>query len=157
MSADVDTFDTTLDTPDSVEAVNCVDEDPSPPMEELTEDCNQNGMLDDDDLSNGASMDCDGDGVVDDCQTIQDDCLTQPSNGWYEYHSGSLPVVLSAPHGGNLKPEELDTRPGANAGRDTNTQETTLALADALEDLTGHRPHVILMNLHRDKFEARRL
>jgi hypothetical protein len=100
-----------------------------------------------------ASLDCDGDGVADACQPTLD-CVTTGPNDWYAYHPGTLPIVLSAPHGGTLQPDELDTRPDASTGGDTNTQQLAFAISDALYAQTGGRPHVVVMNLHRYKVEA---
>ncbi len=117
-------------------------------------DCNGNGQADDVDVSTGASLDCDVDGVPDECQWLSGGCTVMGDSDWFEYRAGTLPVVLSAPHGGSLMPDELETRPDASTGGDLNTQETVGAISDALLSATGQRPHVVLMHLHRHKVEA---
>jgi len=122
--------------------------------EDLLDDCDESGASDADELATGALLDCDEDGVPDACQALHDGCVLTEENGWYEYQAGTLPVILSAPHGGQLTPEELDTRPDATVLLDTATQELAEAIATALHDRTGQRPHVVLMHLRRDKVEA---
>lgn len=76
--------------------------------------------------------------------------------GYVEYIPGDLPVVLSAPHGGDLRPSEIPDRTLGVTTGDRNTRELTLAVRDALEDLTGMTPHVIISHLHRSKLDPNR-
>jgi hypothetical protein len=76
-------------------------------------------------------------------------------NHYIEYIAGDLPIVISAPHGGYLKPEEIPDLPGSG-GEDTYSQEYTRAVADHILHITGHRPHVIINHLHRSKMNANR-
>jgi len=80
------------------------------------------------------------------------------SYDWVEWRPGTLPVVLSAPHGGGLEPEVIPDRsgPGIVTVRDSRTIETTEAVSDALESLTGERPHVVIVHLRRTKLDANR-
>ncbi len=75
---------------------------------------------------------------------------------YIEYIPGELPVVLSAPHGGDLLPGEIPTRTFGATGTDRNTAELTLAVRDALVELTGHAPHVVVSHLHRAKLDPNR-
>lgn len=77
-------------------------------------------------------------------------------NGYVEYLPGELPVILSAPHGGDLEPDEIPDRSYGVVAADRNTAELTRAVADALEARTGARPHVIINRLHRSKLDANR-
>jgi len=77
-------------------------------------------------------------------------------NGYVEYIPGELPVVLSAPHGGDLRPAEIDDRTFGTVGADRNTVELTLAVRDAMIDLTGFAPHVIISHLARSKLDSNR-
>jgi len=76
--------------------------------------------------------------------------------GYVEYHPGTLPIIISAPHGGTNQPSEIPDRTEGTFVRDTNTTELALAIADAFEARTGLRPHVIALRLHRRKLDANR-
>lgn len=75
---------------------------------------------------------------------------------YIEYIPGELPVVISAPHGGRLAPLEIPNRQGGTQVADQNTLQLTHAVRDALIDLTGLAPHVVLAHLDRAKLDANR-
>ncbi len=75
---------------------------------------------------------------------------------YVEYIPGELPLVLSATHGGALSPTEIPTRTYGVLTADRNTLELTLAMRQALIDLTGYAPHVILSHLHRSRLDPNR-
>ena len=75
---------------------------------------------------------------------------------YVEYIPGELPVILSSAHGGGLVPEEIPDRSYGVLRNDINSLELTLAMRQALIDLTGQAPHVILSHLHRSKLDANR-
>jgi len=77
-------------------------------------------------------------------------------NQYVEYVVGSLPVVLSAPHGGREKPEELPDRKKGTFAFDTNTQELARAIDDAFVARTGQHPHVIICRVARRKVDCNR-
>ena len=96
-------------------------------------------------------------------------------NHYIEYRPGTLNVILSVPHGGQLKPKHLPNRDFGSLvdGRlvfdhkhpkdhsatvrtkaDKFTKELATALANVLEEKTGRRPHVIINHLHRLKLDS---
>ncbi len=77
-------------------------------------------------------------------------------NGYVEYIPGELPVILSAPHGGDLTPHEIPPRTFGESVRDRNTLELTLAVRDALVDLTGYAPYLVLSHLDRSRLDPNR-
>lgn len=77
-------------------------------------------------------------------------------NDYIEYVPGELPVVLSAPHGGAIAPEEMANRGYGVIVSDANTIELTLAVRQALIDLTGSAPHVVISHLDRGKLDPNR-
>ena len=78
-------------------------------------------------------------------------------NGFIEYVVGNLPVVISVPHGGYLKPSTIPDRVLGTAGhQDTKTQELAREIIEEFRKQTGKVPHVIINRLHRDKLDANR-
>lgn len=69
---------------------------------------------------------------------------------------GDLPLVISAPHGGRETPEEIATREAGVVQIDMNTQELARAIADEFRARTGHRPHLVICRLHRQKLDCNR-
>lgn len=84
------------------------------------------------------------------------------TNDWIEYHAGNLPIVILAPHGGDLKPASIPDRTAgacggsATTGADTNTAELARSLKFRFYEYTGKYPHVIINRLHRSKLDANR-
>ena len=77
-------------------------------------------------------------------------------NQYVEYIAGSLPFVLSAPHGGRDKPDELPDREKGTFAFDTNTQELARAIDDEFVARTGQHPHVIICKVTRRKIDCNR-
>ncbi|MCY3548551.1 MAG: Ig-like domain-containing protein [Gemmatimonadetes bacterium] len=75
---------------------------------------------------------------------------------YVEYIPGTLPVILSSSHGGAMTPTEIPNRTFGVVRNDTNSLELTVAMRQALIDLTGQAPHVIYSHLHRSKLDANR-
>lgn len=75
---------------------------------------------------------------------------------YVEYVAGDLPIVLTAPHGGRLKPEEIPDRAKGVVQMDANTQELARAVADEFFTQTGHRAHLVVCRLHRAKLDCNR-
>jgi len=80
------------------------------------------------------------------------------STGFVEYRAGNLPVIISAPHGGNLEPDTLPDRDCVNCVtvKDAWTLPITEGIYDAFNEQTECYPHVIINRLHRVKFDANR-
>lgn len=75
---------------------------------------------------------------------------------YVEYIPGTLPVILSAAHGGDQDPREIPNRTYGVTTADRNTKELTVAASEALVELTGEAPHVIISHLHRRKLDPNR-
>jgi hypothetical protein len=77
-------------------------------------------------------------------------------NQYVEFIVGDLPIVLSAPHGGLLTPAEIPNRTTGETVRDSNTDTLAIEIGNAFNQTRGHRPHVIVVRLHRSKLDANR-
>jgi hypothetical protein len=77
---------------------------------------------------------------------------------YVEFTAGTLPLVVSAPHGGTLQPATIPNRSGPNATtvRDANTEVLAEDIANAFAARTVGAPHTIIVRLHRIKMDANR-
>ena len=72
------------------------------------------------------------------------------------YYPGNSPIILSAPHGGDLTPDDIPNRTWGTTVTDTNTKQLTLAIMNFLDSNYNIKPHVIINNLKRTKLDANR-
>jgi hypothetical protein len=85
-----------------------------------------------------------------------------PRSSWFfagrtvEYVPGTLPLILAAPHGGQLEPADIPDREDGVTTRDAETDLLAVELAEAIARRTGARPHLILCHLHRKKVDCNR-
>jgi hypothetical protein len=77
-------------------------------------------------------------------------------NDYVEYRPGNLPIILTAGHGGTLRPAEIPDRTWGVIAMDTNTRPLTEAIAAEITRRTGKYPHVIISHLHRIKLDPNR-
>jgi len=83
-------------------------------------------------------------------------------NQYIEYLPGNAPVILTAPHGGSLRPDNIPDRTrDACAARtvvvnDRNTAALVLAMREAFHERFGTYPHVVINHLARRKLDANR-
>jgi len=83
-------------------------------------------------------------------------CVSFRREKYIEYHSGSLPIILSAAHGGWKEPTEIPDRTEGTMVTDINTYQLTKVIMDTLTARFGGKPHVILCLLERLKLDANR-
>jgi hypothetical protein len=76
--------------------------------------------------------------------------------GYAEYQVGDLPIILSVPHGGPLRPAEIPDRSQAVVDNDPYVDELGAELAAEIERLTGRPVHLVVNQLHRSKLDANR-
>lgn len=98
---------------------------------------------------------------------LQDAPATQPQT-LVTAQRGTLPILISAPHGGTRRIEGVPDRNGKGVSRkrgaktnfsfalDRHTDTLALALADALEKLTGKRPYLVVAHFSRRQLDANR-
>lgn len=73
-----------------------------------------------------------------------------------EYIEGSLPIIISVPHGGTYSPNDMKNRTKGVFDRDDYTKELTLEIIEEFFIQTNAYPHTIIMNLCRTKVDANR-
>jgi hypothetical protein len=77
-------------------------------------------------------------------------------NNYIEYFPGTLPIIITAAHGGRLQPAEIPDRVGGTRVTDTNTDSLAYAVFGALFGTDARRPHLIITHLDRDKIDTNR-
>jgi N-formylglutamate amidohydrolase len=77
---------------------------------------------------------------------------------YIEILPGTMPLVISIPHGGNLLPDEIPERPCLNCAKnqDIYTIEIGREVRNAIFAQTGLYPYVIINNLHRTRLDPNR-
>jgi N-formylglutamate amidohydrolase len=77
--------------------------------------------------------------------------------GCVEYLPGTMPLIITIPHGGTREPVGMPDRISATLARyDTNSLELGRALSEAIRRRTGNSPHVIITHVHRKKLDTNR-
>jgi hypothetical protein len=77
-------------------------------------------------------------------------------SNYVEYIAGDMPLIISAPHGGTLRPAEIPDRMKGEFTTDAHTEELARALQQALHEGFGRYPHVIICRLDRRKVDCNR-
>ena len=75
---------------------------------------------------------------------------------YVKYLEGTLPIILSAPHGGVLKPKDIPNRTTGVFDIDSNTSELTHEILEEFFIQTNNYPYAIVMDLSRTKVDANR-
>ncbi len=94
------------------------------------------------------------------CSQVAPEAVIQEGGpeSYVTYLPGNMPLIISIPHGGYLMPEEVPERTCVNCARnqDIFTLEIGLDVRDAIYDMAGYYPHVIINNLHRTRLDPNR-
>ncbi len=79
------------------------------------------------------------------------------ANNYTEFHKGTLPIVISVPHGGSLTPSSIPNRTCSSAVTvaDANTIELAKQIDSAFVNATGCHPNVVYCNLARTKLDCK--
>lgn len=80
---------------------------------------------------------------------------------WVEVMPGDMPIVISVPHGGFLKPADIPDRTCKDEGglvtvTDSYTIETALAIRLAFFKKYNHSPFIVISNIARTKVDQNR-
>ncbi len=107
----------------------------------------------------------DADQVIALPQTVDGQEAAIVASDYVRVESGQLPIIISAPHGGNMNPPGVPARSGEGldkgasgffTGRDTGTEELAEAVADAIEARFGKRPYQVVSRVHRKYLDPNR-
>ncbi len=82
--------------------------------------------------------------------------LAEEAEDYIEVLPGTLPVILTAPHGGDQKPASILARRYGVVAQDQHTAELTRMIVEEMEELYGGRPHAVICRLHRSKLDCNR-
>ncbi|MCF7788522.1 MAG: hypothetical protein K9N47_20540 [Prosthecobacter sp.] len=75
---------------------------------------------------------------------------------YIEVRSGTLPIILTVPHGGTLKPDNVLARRYGVTGIDSNTIPLAEMIIEELEIRYGGKPHAIISRLSRTRLDPNR-
>lgn len=81
---------------------------------------------------------------------------------YVEYHKGSIPLIISVPHGGTEKLKDIPSRKEGIVGIDKNTINLALELIKKIENLYQlnsliyKSPSYIILKVHRSKIDINR-
>ena len=77
-------------------------------------------------------------------------------SNYVEYIAGDMPLIISAPHGGAVKPVEIPDRRDGEFISDAYTEELARTVQQVLHNSFGHWPHVVICRLERRKVDCNR-
>ena len=80
------------------------------------------------------------------------------AGNYIEFMTGTMPLVISIPHGGYMLPDDIPERPCINCSKnqDILTLEVGIGIREAIHRLTGYYPFLIVNNLHRTRLDPNR-
>ena len=80
------------------------------------------------------------------------------TSDYVELIAGTLPLIVTAPHGGQLRPTSIPDRSSSTATtvRDTNTEELAREIYNRFMARLGAAPTVVITTLHREKIDTNR-
>ncbi|MFW9948245.1 MAG: hypothetical protein ACFFDX_15575 [Candidatus Odinarchaeota archaeon] len=84
------------------------------------------------------------------------------SNKYIKFHKGSIPLLITVPHGGTIKYTEIPTRKAGILGTDKGTIELAFELIKRVENLfrtkssSQKTPSYIISKIHRSKIDLNR-
>lgn len=85
------------------------------------------------------------------------DAVAYGTQRFVEYTPGQGTLIITSPHGGILKPEDMPDRATGVIQMDANTQELARAIAaEVTSRFPSGPPHLIVSHLHRRKLDPNR-
>lgn len=77
-------------------------------------------------------------------------------NNYILFNQGELPIILSAPHGGDKMPDDIKTRTKGVFDKDDYTLELTLDIIEEFKKQTSKTPYAVLATISRKKVDINR-
>ncbi len=77
-------------------------------------------------------------------------------SGYVRHLPGTLPVVISVPHDGGTRPDDIPDRKQGVTVRDTYAAAMATAIREALRARFGRAPHLVICDLSRRKVDCNR-
>lgn len=90
------------------------------------------------------------------CLCITGVAAAQDTTCYIEIRPGTLPIILTVPHGGEIKPPSMLSRRYGVTTQDANTVELSLMIQEEMQALYGGQPHAVICRLHRSKVDCNR-
>lgn len=75
---------------------------------------------------------------------------------YIQFSEGNFPLILTAPHGGKEKPDDIENRVFGKKGRDKNTDILTKLIANKIFEKSGVKPYVVVALIARKKVDLNR-
>jgi hypothetical protein len=75
-----------------------------------------------------------------------------PQDKYLTYEIGNSPIILSAPHGGNIQPIDIPKRTWGNRSRDTYTRRLIQLIIERLPQ----KPYYVYSDIHRNRVDLNR-
>ncbi len=82
--------------------------------------------------------------------------INSKTENYTEFYKGTLPIILSAPHGGEEIPKEIKTRTSGVFEKDDFTKELTLEIIKEFKKTLGKIPYAIIASISREKIDLNR-
>ncbi len=90
--------------------------------------------------------------------------VTYSETRFVKRHRGTMPIILTCPHGGSEVPPGVSRRTSAatpadcdfNDSRDSRTIDIAEDVAQKILELTGLSPYVVIAQFHRERIDANR-
>lgn len=83
-------------------------------------------------------------------------------SNYFSYQKGTMPIIISAPHGGTIKMHKIPTRSSGIKGIDKGTAEIAQKIANEIENASilsfqeKMRPSFVIAKIHRSKIDFNR-
>lgn len=78
------------------------------------------------------------------------------TKNFIRFYEGELPIILSAPHGGDQKPSSIKNRTDGVFDKDDFTIELTQLIIEEFKTLTNKIPYAIISEISREKVDINR-